>query len=117
MLKIFSLLKYLPLLLSLIPSIEAVVGAGNGKAKKEAVLDILVAVLGLAGVSVSEEQLAALSKLIDDIVGIFNRVGVFSKAAEAPSKALPVLEPSEPSKPAVSENDERLDELEEALTR
>ena len=83
MFKYLSLLRYLPILLSIIPHVEALFGAKEGEAKKAAVIGLTVAVLNAAGMNVKPAQLQALSELVDEIVGTFNRLGVFHKDGDA----------------------------------
>lgn len=80
MFKYLSLLRYLPVVLAIIPHIEALFGAKEGEAKKAAVIGLTVAVFNAAGMNVKPAQLETLSELVDEIVGTFNRFGVFQKS-------------------------------------
>lgn len=75
------------LIAPLITLIKAVEGPGNGAAKKQAVLDLLMEGIRAAeattpGLNLDEEMIVAfLSKAIDMVVGLLNVIGGFRQPA------------------------------------
>jgi hypothetical protein len=84
-----SFLKYLPAVLGGVAAVEQVIGAGNGAAKKQLVLDSITAA-GTVGESVPEAHVAGISKLIDLVVATLNStnlLGFGKKPAATPPAA------------------------------
>ena len=82
-----SALKIIQIALALVPyiieTVKAVEVSGNGPAKKDAVIAIVSAGIDSfapeLGVS-SDKVQGFISKVIDLVVGLLNKVGVFKKA-------------------------------------
>lgn len=84
-----NILKYAPYAIAGAQAVETAVGASNGAAKKQAVL---AAILGAVhvGETVPVTQVAAISSVVDLVVGTLNVAGVFGKVA--PSVVVPKAE-------------------------
>ena len=81
----FGLLtKILPLILTLVPMVERLLGAGNGEEKRSSVIDLIIPVVR-AYESISGKELVdevaladAVGGLVDGVVGIINLFGLFN---------------------------------------
>lgn len=83
-----TVLALLPAIIEAIKAIEAAIpGTGNGKAKLEAVRQILEAASALAGEATNQFAALwpALSAAIGAMVALFNSTGVFKKSDETPA--------------------------------
>lgn len=74
--KFLLILKFLPYIVAAVKAVEDVVGAGNGKAKKEIIMDAITAV-AVVGSSVDNTTVATISTLVDGTVKTLNGAGVF----------------------------------------
>jgi hypothetical protein len=74
------LVTYLPVVLSGVTSIEVASKGLPGTTKKQIVLDIIQAGADTAE-KIPQETVAGIGSLIDAVVGILNKSGVFTKAA------------------------------------
>ena len=74
-------LRYLPLVLEAVAAIERVIGAGNGKAKKDLVLAAVFAAAEV-GEKSDDVTVRAVSALVDRTVSVLNAAGVFKTAAK-----------------------------------
>lgn len=78
--------KLLHLAVDAIKSVEGLFGSGNGATKKQLVLNLLndaVSALGVVTGTAGSSVKDALSKAVDDIVALFNLIGVFTTVAAA----------------------------------
>jgi hypothetical protein len=74
-------LKYMPVVISAVKSVEDTVGSEvPGTAKKQIVLDVISAA-AKAGETIPDADVAAISMLVDIVVGSLNATGVFKKSA------------------------------------
>lgn len=72
-------LQYLPAVLQAVKGVETVIGPGNGKTKKELVMDSALAVAKV-GEDVDQKHVQAISALVDLTVNSLNVAGVFAKS-------------------------------------
>ena len=80
----FGLLtKILPLVLTLVPMVERLLGAGSGGEKRNTVIDLIIPVVR-AYESISGRELVdevalaeAIGGLVDGVVGVINLFGMF----------------------------------------
>lgn len=75
-------LQYLPSILAAVKAVEDTVGSGNGKAKRQIVLDSFTAAAKV-GEGVDEKHVAVASALIDLTVASLNASGVLGKPSAA----------------------------------
>lgn len=78
-------LRFLPLVLEAAKAVEAAIGAGRGKEKKELVMGCVQAA-AQAGEKSDEKTVAVVSGLVDTTVAVLNSAGVFNKAEAAPAQ-------------------------------
>lgn len=71
-----AIVMYLPSVLHCVMAVEAAIGAGKGKQKKQLVLDAISAGAQEAA-KIPEEHVASISKIVDVVVGSLNTSGVF----------------------------------------
>lgn len=91
--KIFLfLLQNLPSILQAVLGIEAAVNA-PGATKKAMVMNSL-AIAAKVGESIPEAHVAAVSALVDSVVGSLNASGVFSRKTSTQVTAAPVTAPN-----------------------
>lgn len=69
-------LSWLPVLVSVVTTIEQIMGSGNGEEKKKAATKAIHRVLEKAGVKVSGPVKTIISAVIDAIVAVLNILGV-----------------------------------------
>lgn len=83
------IIRYFPVVLGVLLSIEAVVNPSTpGADKRAAAVAAISKALAAFGVVLSEAQLEALGKVIDGVIGVFNLLGVFRKKADLPPEEL-----------------------------
>ena len=76
-------MQYLPHVLAAVKSIEEVVGAGNGKTKKQIIMEAIQAGAKVGG-NVPNEHVVLISNLIDMVVTMLNASGIFKTKTVAP---------------------------------
>lgn len=75
--------KYLPDIIRGVMAVEsAVIGTGKGTTKKSLVMAAIQAA-AKAGETVDNAEVDVISKLIDEVVSVFNSSGIFSKTKTA----------------------------------
>ena len=73
------ILQLLPSIISAVKAIEeAIPSAGSGEEKKNLILDIIKEVSGTTG-----ELLPAVTKVIELVVAVFNKLGVFQTTTKS----------------------------------
>ncbi len=77
-------LKYLGTVLQAMKDVEVVIGAGNGKAKKEVILGAISAAAKV-GATVDVPEIAVWSAVVDSTVTVLNESGVFQHGTQAGS--------------------------------
>jgi hypothetical protein len=75
---LFLIAKYLPIVMGTVSAIEQNVQA-PGKTKAAIALDTVKTAAGLVGQTVPEPHVQLITGLIDGIVDVFNRSGIFQK--------------------------------------
>ena len=81
-LSIFSLIaKYLPVVMGTVIAVEQSVHA-PGQTKAQVALNTIQTVSQIAGEAVPEEHVQTVAHLINGVVDVFNKTGIFTKAAE-----------------------------------
>ena len=111
MLQILGLLKYLPLILTLIPIVEAIFKGATGTDKKNAVISLVVTISDQFGLKITAKDLENVAVLVDKIVAVFNKTGLFEKAVPNTSTAVTPEVIAAVVKAPVEANKERIDEL------
>lgn len=74
-----AIVMYLPSVLHAVVAVEAAIGGGKGKAKKQLVLDVIKAGAE-ATAKIPEEHVAGVAKMVDVLVDSLNSSGVFAKS-------------------------------------
>jgi hypothetical protein len=69
-------LQLIPGILSTVKAVETSIGAGYGKAKKQIVMDAILAG-ATAAQTIPEEHVQAVSTLVDTTVKVLNNSGIF----------------------------------------
>ena len=78
-LSIFSLIaKYLPVVMGTVVAVEQTVHA-PGQTKAQVALNTIQTVSAIAGEAVPEEHVQVVANLINGVVDVFNKTGVFQK--------------------------------------
>ena len=77
---LLAVMKLLPVILGAIMSIEVAIGAGQGQTKKQIVM-LAIEAAAAAGEKSDNKLVAAISALVDQLVGALNAAGLFAKAA------------------------------------
>jgi hypothetical protein len=72
--------KYLPVVMGVVAAVEQTVQA-PGQTKAQVALNTIQAASQIAGQTVSEAHVQTIASLIDGVVEVFNKTGVFQKAA------------------------------------
>jgi hypothetical protein len=75
-------LKYLPVILNAVTTVEAIIGSGNGKTKMGLVLSCVDAVSHI-GEKVDVAEVQMVSGLAESVVGVLNGTGYFSHGEPA----------------------------------
>jgi hypothetical protein len=73
------IVMYLPSVVQGVVAVEAAIGAGWGKAKKQLVLDVINAGAEAAA-KIPEQHVASIAKMVDVLVDSLNTSGVFAKS-------------------------------------
>ena len=82
-LSIFALIaKYLPVVMGTVIAVEQSVHA-PGSTKAQVALNTIQTVSSIAGEAVPEEHVQVVANLINGVVDVFNKTGVFTKLAPA----------------------------------
>ncbi len=71
-------LKILPGVLAAVKGVEEAIGAGNGKTKRDMVIDVIKAA-GTGAAGIEEEHVQVVGQVIDAVVGTLNASGIFKK--------------------------------------
>lgn len=77
--------KYLPVVMSTVVAVEQSVRA-PGSTKAQVALDTIQTVSQIAGEVVPEPHVQTVAHLIDGVVDVFNKTGVFTKGAPEPGQ-------------------------------
>lgn len=85
--KKFKLSDYLPAIIAGIVAVEQIIASAPGQTKKQIVLTAIQAGVAV-GQQIPETHVQAIGSVIDGIVGVLNKAGVFSSA---PKVAEPVV--------------------------
>jgi hypothetical protein len=72
--------KYLPLVMGTVAAVEQTVHA-PGQTKAQVALDTIQTVAAIAGQTVPEQHVQVIASLINGVVDVFNKTGVFTKSA------------------------------------
>ena len=72
--------KYLPVVMGTVAAVEQTVHA-PGTTKAQVALNTIQTVSTIAGETVPEEHVQVISNLINGVVDVFNKTGVFAKLA------------------------------------
>ncbi len=70
--------KYLPVVMSTVVAVEQSINA-PGTTKAQVALNTIQTASQIAGEVVPEEHVQTVAHLIDGVVGVFNKTGVFTK--------------------------------------
>ena len=73
--------KYLPIVMGTVLAVEQSINA-PGSTKAQVALNTIQTVSQIAGEAVPEEHVQTLAHLINGVVDVFNKTGIFTKAAE-----------------------------------
>ena len=85
-LSIFSLIaKYLPVVMGTVVAVEQSVHA-PGQTKAQVALNTIQTVSAIAGEAVPEAHVQVVANLINGVVDVFNKTGVFQKLLPEPGK-------------------------------
>ncbi len=79
---LLAFMKYAPYAVAGAQAVESAIGAGNGSAKKQAVIAGIIAAVH-AGETVPLPQVQAIAGVVDIVVGTLNASGAFGKVASA----------------------------------
>lgn len=79
---LMAFMKYAPYAVAGAQAAESAIGAGNGAAKKQAVIAGIINAAHI-GETVPIAQVAAISAVVDLVVSTLNAAGVFGKVAQA----------------------------------
>jgi hypothetical protein len=83
-LSILSLIaKYLPVVMGTVVAVEQNVRA-PGTTKAQVALNTIQTVSSIAGEAIPEAHVQTVATLVNGVVDVFNKSGVFTKAAPAP---------------------------------
>lgn len=81
-----QILKWLPIVLNAVMTVETMFGPGKGKEKKDAALGLAQDLLSVAGFSVTDAVIEGVSQTIDGAVQVYNSRGVFTKRTKPEGK-------------------------------
>ena len=73
--------KYLPIVMGTVLAVEQSINA-PGSTKAQVALNTIQTVSQIAGEAVPEEHVQTVAHLINGVVDVFNKTGIFTKAAE-----------------------------------
>jgi hypothetical protein len=73
--------KYLPVVMGTVLAVEQSINA-PGSTKAQVALNTIQTVSQIAGEAVPEEHVQTVAHLINGVVDVFNKTGIFTKAAE-----------------------------------
>ena len=79
------LLAYFPVVLQTVTAVEATIKDAPGASKKQVVMDIITTV-ATAGEKLPEAHIQQISGLVDVVVGVLNKSGVFTSPAATAAK-------------------------------
>jgi hypothetical protein len=71
--------KYLPVVMGTVAAVEQTVQA-PGQTKAQVALNTIQTVSAIAGQTVPEEHVKLIASLINSVVDVFNKTGIFQKA-------------------------------------
>jgi hypothetical protein len=71
--------KYLPVVMGTVAAVEQTVQA-PGQTKAQVALNTIQTVSAIAGQTVPEEHVQLIASLINSVVDVFNKTGIFQKA-------------------------------------
>jgi hypothetical protein len=77
--------KYLPIVMGTVLAVEQSINA-PGSTKAQVALNTIQTVSQIAGEAVPEEHVQTVAHLINGVVDVFNKTGIFTKAAPEPGK-------------------------------
>lgn len=77
--------KYLPVVMGTVAAVEQTVHA-PGQTKAQVALDTIQTVSTIAGQTVPEQHVQLIASIINGVVDVFNKTGVFQKIAPEPVK-------------------------------
>ena len=72
--------KYLPMVMGTVAAVEQTVQA-PGQTKAQVALNTIQTVSAIAGQTVPEKHVQLITSIINGVVDVFNKTGVFTKAA------------------------------------
>ena len=72
--------KYLPMVMGTVVAVEQTVQA-PGQTKAQVALNTIQTVSAIAGQTVPEKHVQLIASIINGVVDVFNKTGVFTKAA------------------------------------
>jgi hypothetical protein len=78
--------KYLPVVMGTVLAVEQNIKAAPGSTKAQVALDTIQTVSTIAGETVPEEHVQSIAHLINGVVDVFNKTGIFTKATQEPGK-------------------------------
>ena len=79
---LLQIAKYLPVVMGTVAAVEQNVHA-PGSTKAQVALTTIQTAAQIAGQTVPEEHVQMISSLIDGVVDVFNKAGVFTKGVPA----------------------------------
>ena len=77
--------KYLPIVMGTVLAVEQSINA-PGSTKAQVALNTIQTVSQIAGEAVPEEHVQTVAHLINGVVDVFNKTGIFTKGAPEPGK-------------------------------
>ena len=77
--------KYLPIVMGTVLAVEQSINA-PGSTKAQVALNTIQTVSQIAGEAVPEEHVQTVAHLINGVVDVFNKTGIFTKATQEPGK-------------------------------
>jgi hypothetical protein len=77
--------KYLPIVMGTVLAVEQSINA-PGSTKAQVALNTIQTVSQIAGEAVPEEHVQTVAHLINGVVDVFNKTGIFTKTAPEPGK-------------------------------
>ncbi len=82
---LFLIAKYLPVVMGTVMAIEQNVNA-PGKTKAAVALNTVKTAATIAGQTVPDQQAQVIAGLIDGVVDVFNKTGIFAHTVPEPAK-------------------------------
>ena len=76
--------KYLPLVMGTVTAVEQTVHA-PGATKAKVAMDTIQMVSQIAGQTLPEDHVKLIARLIDGVVGTFNKTGMFTQGSPGPA--------------------------------